>query len=506
MEKYALISVSDKTGIVELAKGITEKGYKILATGNTAKQLKENGVEVINISDFTGFPEVFSGRVKTLQPQIFGGILFRRENKEDLNEAAQNNIEQIDIVCVNLYPFPQVVNKTDISIDEKIENIDIGGPSLIRAAAKNHFYVSVLTNPSQYKGFLQELNAGDITFGTRQKLAADAFAHTADYDRVIADYFEREFETNSKSLRVSLPLEFSLRYGENPHQSAKLYGNFEEYFEKLHGKELSYNNLVDLTGAIELVDEFDSCGCAIIKHTNPCGAALADTPYDAYVNALSCDPVSSFGGIVVFNRTVDLKTAEKLNEIFLEIIAAPDFEPAAFELLQKKKNRRLLKILKSVSGSKVPMVRPVPGGYLLQDKDSSKLSELELKLVTKNEYTQEQFENLKFAWLVCKHVKSNAIVYVKDFKAVGVGAGQMSRIDSAKIAAMKAKQFGHELSGAVAASDAYFPFADGLETIVENGITAVIQPGGSVRDEEVIEAAEKNNISMVFTGVRNFKH
>jgi len=506
LKKYALISVSDKTGLVEFAKSIIKAGYEILATGNSAKMIKDNGLECTNISDFTRFPEIFSGRVKTLQPTIFGGILMRRDDEGDIRQAEENNVSPIDIVCVNLYPFPQVVNRDDISLEEKIENIDIGGPSLIRASAKNYKYVSILTNPAQYPEFVSELETGEISQNTREKLASAAFSHTAFYDTIISNFFEKEFNFEPEALRLNFKALNPLRYGENPHQSAKMFGDFYDYFEILHGKELSYNNIIDLAAAVELVQELEENSCAIIKHTNPCGAATSDNLYNAYVEALSCDPVSSFGGIVAFNGKVDLQTAEKMNEIFLEIIVAPDFDKDAYELLTKKKNRRLVKTLRQLVSDATPNVKNIPGGLMIQDKDHSTLENDKLKLVTKRKYTEEEYKNIKFAWAVCKHTKSNAIVYVKDKKAVGVGAGQMSRVDSARIAAEKAKNFGHDLKGAVAASDAFFPFADGLEEIISRGVTAVIQPGGSVRDDEVIEAADKNNVSMVFTGIRNFKH
>ena len=429
----------------------------------------------------------------------------RRNNASDVKEAAKNNISPIDIVCVNLYPFPKVVDRTDISLQEKIENIDIGGPSLIRAAAKNYEHVSVLTNPLQYDDFLTELEMGDVTITTRSKLAYDAFAHTSFYDTLIANYFENEFGFEKTDIRLNYKLLSKLRYGENPHQSAFLFGNFYDHFEILHGKELSYNNIIDLNAAVEIVNDLDSNSCAIIKHTNPCGAATAENIYDAYVNALSCDPVSAFGGIVAFSEEVDKKTAEKLNEIFLEIICAPGYTDEALEILKKKKNRRLVKVL-NLSDNSIINFKNIPGGIIAQSRDESKLSGLDLKLVTKKNYTTGELEDLKFAWIICKHTKSNAIVYVKDKKAIGVGAGQMSRVDSSKIAAMKAKENGHNLNGAVAASDAFFPFADGLVEIAKQGIKAVIQPGGSVRDDEVIEAANENNLSMVFTGIRNFKH
>lgn len=505
MKKLALLSVSDKTGIVELGEKLLAFGYEILATGNTAKLLLENKIDCTKIENYTSFPEVFGGRVKTLQPQIFGGILMRRDNPSDIQEAENNNVYPIDIVCVNLYPFPKVVNRTDISVDEKIENIDIGGPSLIRASAKNYKFVSVLTNPEQYNEFIKEISNGKISEETNKKLAAAAFAHTAYYDNLIANYFEDTFIGERTAIRLNYKLSKELRYGENPHQKAFLYGDFENHFEILHGKEISYNNIVDLIAAVDLVYELPINSCAIIKHTNPCGAASASNIYDAYIKALSCDPVSAFGGIVAFNNEVDLKTAEKLNEIFLEIVTAPSFTAEAIELLQKKKNRRIVKVNDHKDLEKF-VLKNIPGGILAQEKDNSVLSETNLNVVTNRRYTDEELEDLKFAWVICKHTKSNAIVFVKDKKAIGVGAGQMSRIDSTKIAASKAMEHGHNLEGAVAASDAFFPFPDGLIEIASHGIKAVIQPGGSVRDQEVIDAANEKNISMIFTGIRNFKH
>ncbi len=505
MKKFALISVSDKTGIAEFAKNLVELNYSILATGNTAKLIKENGVECTEISDVTNFPEVFNGRVKTLHPLIFGGILFRRDHQNDIDEAGSNKINPIDIVCVNLYPFPKVVNNAEIELQTKIENIDIGGPSLIRAAAKNYKYVSVLTNPNQYDNFIEDLKNDKLSVETRTKLASEAFAHTSFYDTIIADFFETQFELPKDHFRANLPKTKELRYGENPHQKAYIYGDFEKHYEVLHGKELSYNNIIDLHAAVELVKELDEYSCAIIKHTNPCGAATSQSVLSAYEKALSCDPTSSFGGIVAFNNKVDKEIAEKLNEIFLEIITAPDFDDDAMEILQKKKNRRLVKFNRN-DGSDKFIIKNIPGGLIIQDKDNSTLADSELKLVTERNYSEEEFKDLKFAWIICKHVKSNAIVYVKDQKAIGVGAGQMSRIDSSKIAAIKAKEFGHDLNGAVAASDAFFPFPDGVIEITSHGITSIVQPGGSVRDDEVIKTANEKNISMVFTGIRNFKH
>lgn len=505
VNKYALISVSDKTNVVEFARELNHLNYQIIATGNTYKLLLDNAISCIEIKDFTKFPEIFSGRVKTLHPKVFGGILMRRNHITDHGEAEKNEIESIDIVCVNLYPFPKVVNREDISLDEKIENIDIGGPSLIRAAAKNYKFVSVLTDSSQYNTFLAELKNGSVSLETRQKLAYEAFAYTSYYDTLIANYLEIEFQQPKLDFRLNLQANFNLRYGENPHQKAYLFGNFQKYFEIIHGKELSYNNIVDLVAAVELVNDFEANACVIIKHTNPCGVALGDSVLDSFTKALSCDNVSAFGGIVSFNKEVDEVTAEKLNEIFIEIVVAPSYTKKAIEILAAKKNRRVVK-QKTVLSDSEYQVKSVPGGVLVQDKDNSKFSELEIKVVTEKQINETQLEDLKIAWIVCKHTKSNAIVFVKDKKAIGVGAGQMSRVDSARLASEKAKQFGHDLNGAVAASDAFFPFADGLTQIAEQGITAVIQPGGSVRDEEVINAANEKKIAMVFTGIRNFKH
>lgn len=504
MKKFALLSVSDKKNISSLAAKLVESGYEILATGKTAKIIKDENIPCTLVEDYASFPEVFSGRVKTLQPRVFGGILMRRDNENDIMEADKNGIFPIDVVCVNLYPFPEVVKKTDIDLQTKIENIDIGGPSLIRAAAKNYKYVSVLTNPDQYDEFLSELASGEISLSTREKLASAAFAHTAFYDTLVANFFEEEFKLPKEDFRVNVKLSSELRYGENPHQQAALYGDFYQHYEILHGKELSYNNIIDLNAAAEIVNDMEGISCAIIKHTNPAGAAVAGSVYEAYVGALSCDPVSSFGGIVAFNQSVDLKTAEKMNEIFLEIILAPDFDDDALEVLKKKKNRRLLKILKpDVSEF---MFKSIPGGVIVQNKDLTKLNEDEFKVVTKRNFSSDELRDLKLAWIVCKHTKSNAIIYVKNGKTVGVGAGQMSRVDSTKIAARKAKEQNLDLNGAVAASDAFFPFPDGVEEIAKNGITAIIQPGGSVRDDEVIAAADKLNLAMIFTGIRNFKH
>ena len=505
MKKLALISVSDKTGIVEFAKSLNELNYNILATGNTAKMLKNSGIDVTEISLHTGSPEIFDGRVKTLHPKIFGGILFRRENAEDQKQAKENDIQPIDIVCVNLYPFVKTSENPNSTLDTIIENIDIGGPSLIRASAKNYKYVSILTDPNQYDSFLEELKKGGISEATRRNLAVAAFSHTASYDTYISNFLEKKFEIEPSHIRLNFPKEKVLRYGENPHQQAALYGNFEEYFEVFHGKEISYNNILDLLAAVELVEELGENSCTIIKHQNPAGAATGSDLFDAYIKALKCDPVSAYGGIVAFTSTVDEQLAAKLNEIFLEIVCAPGYTEGALKILAKKKDRRLLRQLKSVREDKITF-RNIPGGVIVQDADRLTLFEDQLKVATNKQPSEKELEDLKFAWIVAKHTKSNSIVFVKDKVTLGVGAGQMSRLDSAKIAFLKSKEHGLDLKDSVAASDAYFPFPDTLLEIIKYGATSVIQPGGSIRDSEVIEAANQKNISMVFTGIRHFKH
>lgn len=505
MKKIALISVSDKTGIEKLAKELSVLNYTIAATGNTAKLISKSGVDVVEVSSITGFPEVFDGRVKTLHPKIFGGILYRRENSSDKTDVEKLEIPSVDIVVVNLYPFVKTAQNPDSTLDEIIENIDIGGPSLIRASAKNYKDVCVLTDPSQYDEFLFELKNGKVSIETKKKLAVAAFSYTSFYDTHISNYLEKRFEQKPTHIRINKPVERKLRYGENPHQSASTYGEFESYFEVFHGKEISYNNILDLVSAVELVEDLGKNSCAIIKHNNPAGAAIGSDPFDAYTKALKCDPVSAFGGIVALQDTVDAKLAEKLNEIFLEIVCAPSYTDEALSILKKKKDRRLLKQLKSLNDETLSF-RNIPGGVIAQDADKIKIDVSSLKISTDKKPTDKEIEDLVFAWKIAKHTKSNAIVFVKNKTTLGVGAGQMSRIDSAKIAFMKAEEHGLDLKGSVAASDAFFPFADGLLEIIKCGATSVIQPGGSVRDNEVIDAANKNNISMVFTGVRHFKH
>ncbi len=505
LKKSALLSVSDKTGIIELARDLVDLGYEILATGNTARKLSAEKIKVTEISTITGFPEIFDGRVKTLHPKIFGGILMRKNNEEDIKQAEKNDIHPIDIVCVNLYPFVKTAANPDATLEDIIENIDIGGPSLIRAAAKNYQFVSVLTNPAQYDSFLGEIKKGEVSNNTKIKLAVEAFSHTAYYDTHIANYLEEKFSLPPSHIRVNFEKEKDLRYGENPHQQAALYGNFHSYFDVFHGKELSYNNILDLLAAVELAEELGDKTCVIIKHQNPAGAAKGKDVLEAYIKALRCDPVSAFGGIVVFTEEVDSTLAEKLNEIFLEIICAPSYTEEAIQVLKKKRDRRLLKQLKSIRVDKFNY-KNIPGGVIVQNSDRETLNEDKLEIVTEKKPDNKELNDLKFAWIVSKHTKSNAIVFVKNNATLGVGAGQMSRLDSAKIASLKAEEHGLDLTGTVAASDAFFPFSDTLLEIIKYGATSVIQPGGSIRDSEVIEAANQNNISMVFTGIRHFKH
>lgn len=505
MKKFALLSVSDKTNIINLAQALSKHDYQIIATGKTAKVLSDSGLKVIEISSITNFPEIFDGRVKSLHPKIFGGILFRRENDQDKIEASQNSIESIDIVCVNLYPFVKVVENPDSNLETAIENIDIGGPSLIRASAKNYQSVSILTNPNQYESFIHELNQGEIKLETRKKLAVEAFSHTAYYDTYIANYLENKLDVDPNYFRLNYPLQKRLRYGENPHQNAVIYGNFEQYFEVFHGKEISHNNILDLVAAVQLVEDLGMNSCSIIKHMNPAGASALQNPFDSYSNALKCDPVSAFGGIVAINGRIDVDLAEKLNEIFLEIICATDFTPESIKILTKKKDRRLVRQKKSVSNEKISY-RNIPGGILVQDADRVTLENDKMDFVTDIKPSKNQLDDLLFAWNVAKHTKSNAIIFAKNKSTLGIGAGQMSRLDSSRIAAQKAHQQGLDLKGSVAASDAFFPFADGLLEIINCGAASVIQPGGSVRDKEVIQTANQHKISMVFTGIRHFKH
>ena len=517
--RRALISVTDKSGVVEFAKALAGHGVEIVSTGGTHKALSMAGLKVVEISELTGFPEMLDGRVKTLHPLVHGGLLYKRVNAEHEAAVAAHGIKAIDLVVVNLYAFEKTAAKPGVAFGELIENIDIGGPSMIRSAAKNFEDVAIVTNPSTYAELIEELSAnnGALSRKTRWNLARQAFALTAAYDSAIATTLEEiaeapsaeagaEFETNAfpRVLRLQYPLAQSLRYGENPHQRAALYSDGSGLgvagAKQLQGKELSFNNIVDLEACWELAQEFDEPGVAIIKHTNPCGAATGTTILEAYQKALAADPVSAFGGVIGVNRTVDATAAEEIAKLFVEAIAAPGFTPEALERFAVKKNLRLVEIQPAPTK---PVVKQVSGGLLMQDADTGHVTAEELIVVTKRQPTDEELRSLLFAWRVVKHVKSNAIVYARDGQTVGVGAGQMSRVDAAKFGAQKAVL---PLAGTVAASDAFFPFPDGLETVVAAGATAVIQPGGSVKDNDVIAAADKLGIAMVFTGMRHFRH
>jgi phosphoribosylaminoimidazolecarboxamide formyltransferase/IMP cyclohydrolase len=428
-----------------------------------------------------------------------------RRDENDLIQSENNNVKPIDLVCVNLYPFKEAIQNENISLEEVIENIDIGGPAMIRAAAKNYKYVSVLTSPEQYNEFIQRLKNNSLDEAYRIVLAHKAFKYTADYDSAISNYFENKFGLEKTHLQISEKLASSLRYGENPHQKAQIYGDFFDYFNLIHGKEISYNNILDLVSGVELSEELNSAACVIIKHSNPSGVASLDSPFNSYVQALKCDPISAFGGIVIFGEEVDDKLANKLNENYLEIIVAPEFSTKALEILKRKKERRLIKKLKNIN-TEGQSVRSIPGGYLLQEKDLATLNVSNLRIVTDEKPTSREMVDLVFAWSVAKHSKSNAIVIAKNKCTLGIGSGQTSRLDSVKIAINKAKEFGFDISNSVAASDAFFPFGDGVIKLAEAGISSIMQPGGSVRDEEVIQAANRFKISMLFTSIRHFKH
>ena len=511
----AILSVTDKTGLVDFAKKLVAMDVELVSTGGTAKLLRDNGIPVKDISELTGFPEMLDGRVKTLHPMVHGGILHRRENPAHVSSIEEHGIVPIDMIVVNLYAFEKTAAKPGVHFEEIIENIDIGGPSMIRSAAKNFQDVAVVTSAGDYDAIATEMKAsgGSLSLETNWRLAQKAFATTAAYDSAIASTLERispeEFELEAdksfpQTLRMSFQKTMDLRYGENPHQSAAMYSDGSETGvangRQIQGKELSYNNIVDLQAAWDLAQEFEETVCAIIKHTNPCGTATAERLVDAYKKALECDPVSAFGGVIGVNRVIDAATAEEMAKLFVEAIAAPGFEPAALERFAAKKNLRLVEI------RHVPqkwVLKNVSGGILLQDSDVRPLQPADLKVVTKRQPTPQELRALLFAWKIAKHVKSNAIVYSRDGQSVGIGAGQMSRVDSCRIGAMKAVL---PTQGTVAASDAFFPFPDGVEEIAKVGTTAIIQPGGSVRDPEVIEAADRLGLAMVFTGVRHFRH
>ncbi|GER74198.1 bifunctional phosphoribosylaminoimidazolecarboxamide formyltransferase/IMP cyclohydrolase [Weizmannia acidilactici] len=508
--KRALISVSDKTGVVEFAKNLSGLGFEILSTGGTKKALEEAGVPVTGVEKVTGFPEILEGRVKTLHPNIHGGLLAKRIPEHE-KQIREHGIKPIDLVCVNLYPFQQTIAKPDVTEEEAIENIDIGGPSMLRAAAKNFEYVTVVVDAADYSKVIDEIKEyGDVAKETKKALAAKVFRHTAAYDAYIANYMtERVGEENPERVTFTYELKQTLRYGENPHQKASFYINplgseFSiAHAKQLHGKELSYNNIRDADAALQIVKDFKEPAAVAVKHMNPCGIGIGETALEAYKKAYEADPKSIFGGIVAFNRPVDVETAKLLHDIFLEIVIAPSFDDEAFGILASKKNIRLLTVPFSDVRKPEEIITSVEGGLLIQDQDTYTLDEAQVKTVTKRVPTEQEWKALKLAWKVVKHVKSNAIVVTDTEKTLGVGAGQMNRVGSAEIALAQA---GEKAKGSVMASDAFFPMDDTVEAAAKAGITAIIQPGGSIRDADSIKKADEYGIAMVFTGIRHFKH
>ena len=506
MTKRALISVSDKTNIVEFAKGLEKHGFEVISTGGTYTHLKNNGVSCISIEDVTHFPEILEGRVKTLHPKIHGGLLSKRGNELHDKHVAENNIEYIDLVCVNLYPFEATVKKEGVSEEEIIENIDIGGPSMLRSAAKNFNDVTVVTDINDYEKVLEELEQGGITYETRRALAIKVFNTTASYDAAIANYFNKKDNLIPEKLTLSYKLQDSLRYGENPHQKAYHYvqDNNESYAlqnaVQLHGKEMSYNNIQDASAALDILSEFDETTCVAVKHMNPCGVATGNSVFEAYSRAYEADPVSIFGGIVAVNGKVDKETAEKMHSIFLEIILASDYDEEALEILTKKKNLRIYK-LSEKNNNHEQQIKSVRGGILVQDFNDKLADEYES--VTEKKVDENQQRDIEFGLKVVKHVKSNAIVVVKDGQTLGIGAGQMNRVGSCKIAL---EQAGEKAKGAVLASDAFFPMRDSADIAADYGIAAIVQPGGSIRDQESIDACNEKGVAMVFSKIRHFKH
>ena len=506
MTKRALISVSDKTNIVEFAKGLEKHGFEVISTGGTYTHLKNNGVSCISIEDVTHFPEILEGRVKTLHPKIHGGLLSKRGNELHDKHVAENNIEYIDLVCVNLYPFEATVKKEGVSEEEIIENIDIGGPSMLRSAAKNFNDVAVVTDINDYAKILEELEQGGISYETRRALAIKVFNTTASYDAAIANYFNKKDNLVPEKLTLSYKLQDSLRYGENPHQKAYHYvqDNNESYAlqnaEQLHGKEMSYNNIQDASAALDILSEFDETTCVAVKHMNPCGVATGSSVFEAYSRAYEADPVSIFGGIVAVNGKVDKETAEKMHSIFLEIILATDYDEEALEILTKKKNLRIYK-LSEKNNNHEQQIKSVRGGILVQDFNDKLADEYES--VTEKKVDESQQRDIEFGLKVVKHVKSNAIVVVKGGQTLGIGAGQMNRVGSCKIAL---EQAGEKAKGAVLASDAFFPMRDSADIAADYGISAIVQPGGSIRDQESIDACNEKGVAMVFSKIRHFKH
>ncbi|MBC3869993.1 bifunctional phosphoribosylaminoimidazolecarboxamide formyltransferase/IMP cyclohydrolase [Undibacterium oligocarboniphilum] len=521
MIKQALISVSDKTGVLDFARELSALGVKLLSTGGTAKLLADNGLPVTEVADYTGFPEMLDGRVKTLHPKVHGGILARRDFPEHVAALEQHSIPTIDMVVVNLYPFQQTVAKAECSLEDAIENIDIGGPTMLRSSAKNHKDVTVIVDPSDYAIVLAEMKANQnvVSYDTKFTLAKKVFAHTAQYDGAITNYLTSLGEDKAHTTRSAYPQTLNLhfekvqemRYGENPHQSAAFYRDLKTVagalanYTQLQGKELSYNNIADSDAAWECVKSFKESACVIVKHANPCGVALGATPFEAYSKALQTDPTSAFGGIIAFNRELDGKAAEIVAKQFVEVLIAPSFTAEAKAIFAAKQNVRLLEIALG-DGINQYDVKRVGGGLLVQAPDSKNVLQEELRVVSKLQPTPQQMSDMMFAWRVAKFVKSNAIVFCGNGMTLGVGAGQMSRIDSARIASIKAQNAGLTLTGSAVASDAFFPFRDGLDVVVDAGATCVIHPGGSMRDQEVIDAADERGVVMVYTGTRHFRH
>jgi len=503
----ALISVSDKTGLAAFAKELSAMGVEIISTGGTAKLLQKEKIKVTEISEYTGFPEMMDGRVKTLHPKVHGGLLHLRDNPEHVAQAKAHGIQPIDLVIVNLYPFEATIAKPGVTLEEAIEQIDIGGPSMLRSAAKNYRSVTVVVDPADYADVIDAMKANDgaTTLQLRERLGIKVFVTTSKYDGAIANFLNKEKECSS-SFSISEPLVNQLRYGENPHQAAALYGRWDEHFEKLHGKELSYNNILDITAAAELIEEFSEPTVAILKHTNPCGVGSDADLREAWDKAFATDKQAPFGGIIICNRPVTEELARAISEIFSEVIIAPEFEADARALLQKKKNLRLMRKLGPVQTKDDQIIRSVVGGVLVQGRDMSPETDIESKIVTARKPTPAELSAMLFAWKVVKHVKSNAIVYAASDRTLGIGAGQMSRVDSSRIAIWKANDAGLSLKGSAVGSDAFFPFPDGLIAAAEAGATCAIQPGGSVKDPEVIAAANERNMAMICTGVRHFRH
>ncbi|HEY8581784.1 MAG TPA: bifunctional phosphoribosylaminoimidazolecarboxamide formyltransferase/IMP cyclohydrolase [Capillimicrobium sp.] len=513
--RRALLSVSDKRGVVDFAKGLAALGVELVSTGGTAKALREAGLDVRAVDDLTGFPEMMDGRVKTLHPKLHAGLLGVRDNPEHVAAATERGVEWIDLVCVNLYPFERTAARRGASDEEVIEDIDIGGPTMIRAAAKNHAFTAVVVRPEAYDAVLAELGESDgrLSLDTRRTLAGEAFALTARYDTAIARWFSEQVEDFPPLLLRAFEKALDLPYGENPHQRAAFYTRIGarrhvlSMVKQHHGKELSFNNLLDLDAARTVLADFEVPACVIVKHNNPCGAALGTTALEAYTRAFACDPVSAFGGIIAVNRPVDAALAEALSQQFVEVLIAPGYEEGALEILTRKPNVRLLEDGERRRPIGVQLdLRQLDGGLLVQDRDVELEEREAMQVATETAPADGQWDDLLFAWRVCKHVKSNAIVLVKGLATVGIGAGQMSRVDSVRIAIEKARIAGLELDGAVLASDAFFPFPDGPQAAIDAGVTAIVQPGGSVRDDEVVAAADAAGAAMVLTGRRHFKH